>query len=93
MQEILLYGLETWVILAAMERKLEGIHTEFLRYIIGKRGRRLSDGTWETHGSEGVQEAAGTQLTRTYKGRRKATVAQCVALRPLFEVCARETGC
>ena len=28
----------------------------------------------------------------TYIGRRQATVAQWVALRPLFEVCAREKG-
>ena len=29
-QKILLYGLETWVLLAATERKVEGIYTEFL---------------------------------------------------------------
>ena len=28
--KILLYGLETWVLLAATERKVEGIYTEFL---------------------------------------------------------------
>ena len=29
-QVILLYGLETWVLLLAMKKKLEGTHTEFL---------------------------------------------------------------
>ena len=29
------------------------------------------------------------QSTVTYIGRKQATVAQCVALRPLFEVCER----
>ena len=29
-QAIILYGLETWVLSAEMERKVEGIHTEFL---------------------------------------------------------------
>ena len=29
---------------------------------MGKRARRLGDGTWETPRAEGVQEAAGTQL-------------------------------
>ena len=38
----------------------------------------------------GVREAEGTQLARTYIGRRQATVSQWVALRPLFDVCARE---
>ena len=32
------------------------------------------------------------KLAMTYIGRRQATVAQWVALRPLFEVCAREKG-
>ena len=40
---------------------------------------------------EGVREAAGMQALRTYINRRKATVAQWVALRPLFEVYAQET--
>ena len=43
-QEIILYGLDTWVLLSAMERKVEGAHTGFLRYITGKRVRRLGDG-------------------------------------------------
>ena len=40
-QAILLYGSETWLLLAAMERKVEGIYTEFLRQITGKRVRRV----------------------------------------------------
>ena len=34
----------------------------------------------------------GTQSEMTYIGRRHKTVAQWVTLRPIFEVCARETG-
>ena len=59
---ILLYGLETWVLLVAMDRMLEGTHTGFLRHITGKRSRRLGDGTWETPGAEGVRKASGIQL-------------------------------
>ena len=46
----------------------------------------------EDRGEEGVREAAGTQLARTYIERRQATVDQWVALRPLFEVFTMETG-
>ena len=60
--------------------------------IMGKRANKLGDGTWETPGTEGILEAEGTQSMRIYIERRKATVAQWVALRPLFEICARETG-
>ena len=88
---ILLYGSETWVLSAAMERNTERVHTGFLLQITGKQARQLRDGTRETPDAEGVREAAGMQSARTYIGIQQATMAQWVALRPLFEVCARET--
>ena len=57
-QEILLYGSETWVLSVSMTKKLEGTQTEFLRLITGKRARRLGYRTWETPGAEGVREEA-----------------------------------
>ena len=60
--------------------------------ITGNRAKRLGDGTWETPGAECKQESAGTQSARIYIEQRQANVAQWVALRLLFEVCARETG-
>ena len=74
------------------EKRLEGTHTKFLQLIIGKRLRRLGDGKWETRGAEVVPEAVVTQSKRIYIELRQETVAQWVVLRPLFDVCARETG-
>ena len=71
---------------------MEGTHTGFLRQIMGKQAWRLGDGMWDITEAEVVQEAAGIQSETTYIERRQATVAQRVALRPLFEVCAREKG-
>ena len=59
-QEILLYGSETWIILVAMDKKVEGEHMGFLRNIVVKQARRIVYGTWETPGEEVVQETAGT---------------------------------
>ena len=59
--------------------------------IMRKRAKQLGDGTWETLGAEGIQEAVGTQLARIYIERRQATVVQWMSLHPLFEVCERET--
>ena len=87
-QAVLLFGSETWVLLASMESKIEGSHTGFLRDIMDKRAREIADGTWETPGPEVVREAAGTQSSMTCKERRQTTVTQWVALRPIFEVCA-----
>ena len=91
-QEIILYGTETWVLLASMKNRIEGTHTEFLQYITGKRAKQLEDGTWETPGAEGIREATGTLSERTYIERQQETVAQWMALRPLFKVFTKETG-
>ena len=53
-QAVLLYSLETWVISTAMENKVEGINTEFLRHIMEKRVQRVGDRTWEILGAEGI---------------------------------------
>ena len=75
-----------------MENRIEGTHTDFLQMITEKRAKLLKDGTRETPGSEGIIDAEVTQLTRIYIEKRKATVAQWVALRLLFEVCMWDTG-
>ena len=54
MQAILLYGSETWVLLASMEKRIEGTHTELLRMITGKRAKQSGDGTWEMLEAEGI---------------------------------------
>ena len=81
-----------WVLLASMAKRVEGIHKKFLQMITEKRDKHLGDGEWETPGAEGIQEVAGTHPDMIYIERRQATVAQWVALRPLFEVCAKDTG-
>ena len=85
---VLIFGSETWVLSAEMDRKVEGTHTGFLKNIMRKRARRIADETWEMPGVEVVRETVGTQSTMTYIGRQQETVAQWVTLRPIFEVCA-----
>ena len=75
-----------------MYQKVEGTHTGFLRKITGKRVRRLPDVTRETPRAEAVREAAGTQFSMKYIGRRQETVAQWVAWRLIFKVCTGEKG-
>ena len=41
---------------------------------------------------EAVLQGAGKQTLRTYVDRLQAEVAEWVATRPIFDVCARETG-
>ena len=47
-QAVLLFDLGTRLILAVMERKVEGTHTVFLGHNTGKRERRNADVMWVT---------------------------------------------
>ena len=91
-QAVLLFGSETWVLLVAMERKVEGTHTGFLIHITGNRALRIVDRTQNTPGAEAVQEAAVTHSAMICIWRQQATVVQWVALRLIFEVCTGEKG-
>ena len=79
-QLVLMFGSETRVLLAAMERKVEGTHTCFLQCIMWKQTQRLDDGTWEMASVEVVQEAAGMMSLMSYICRGQANVAQWVSL-------------
>ena len=46
-QVVLLFGYDTWVLLAAMERKVEVTHTGFLRHITGNQAWQIADRIWE----------------------------------------------
>ena len=60
-QAVLIFGSETWVLLAAMERAVEGTHTRFLGKTTGKWAWRKTYGTRVTPNTEVFQEAAGNQ--------------------------------
>ena len=91
-QAVLLFGAKTCVLSAAMLNNLEGVHVGFLRHVTGMKARRIGDDTWTKEGPERVLQAEGTKLLREYIDKRQATVAEWVALRPIFEVCTKETG-
>ena len=47
-QLVLLFGLESWVLLSEMNKTVEQAHTRFLRQIMGKQVQRNPDRTWVT---------------------------------------------
>ena len=87
---VVLYGLETLVLLVAMEKKIERAHSNFLRQITGKQARRIVEGTWETPGARVVRETGVTNTSMTYIGRQQATMDQWLELQLIFEMCAGE---
>ena len=91
-QAVLLFGAETWVLSEAMSRKLEGVNMGFLRQIMGQRAVRRKERNWRQVAAEKVLEKAGTHSLGAYTDRRQTTVAEWVELRPILEVCDRETS-
>ena len=75
-----------------MSRKLEGFHMVFLRRITRQAEVRQNYGTWRQVSAETVMKKAGNQTLGTYIYRKQITVMEWVALRPILEVCARETS-
>ena len=45
-QEVLLFGADTWVLLAAMVKKFEGLHVGFLRQVTSMKVKSQKDGSW-----------------------------------------------
>ena len=83
---------EIWVLSSEMLNKLDGVHVGFQQQETGMKARRLGDKTWTKEGPERVLQTAGTEPLQDYMNKRQATVAEWVALCPIFEVCAKETG-
>ena len=73
-------------------QRVEGFHVVFLRQVTKLKERSLKDGFWQKVTAEKVLQGEGTQPLQTYLGRRQATMAGWVALRPIFELFTRDTG-
>ena len=64
----------------------------FLKQITVQRELWQRDGTWKCVAADRVLKKAVTQFLGAYIDKRQATVLECVALRPILEVCYKEIG-
>ena len=78
-QQVLLFGAETWVVSPMMERALSTFLHGAARGITGRQPRRGRDGKWHYHSLEGTMEEAGLTDIQTSIQRRQNTVAQYIA--------------
>ena len=79
-QAVLLFGAETWVVLAAMLNKIKGVHVGFLRQVMEMKAQRIGDETWIKEGTDRVIQAAGTKLLMKYIYKRQVKLAEWVSL-------------
>ena len=75
-----------------MSRKMKGVNVGFLNQITGQRTVQQKDRTWWCVVEEKVLKKARIQSLGDYIDRCQATVAEWLALRPILEVCDRDTG-
>ena len=87
MQQVLLFGTETWVVSPMMERALITLLHGEAKRLTGRQPRRERDGEWHHPSLEGAMEEAGLTDIRTSIQRRQNMVAQYIATRPLLDLC------
>ena len=80
------------MLLAPMMQSLEGLHVSFFQKVTQKQATWQRDKYWRQGMAEAVLQGEGTQLLQTYVDIRQARVMEWVPLRPILDVCARETG-
>ena len=90
-QQVLLFGAETWVVSPRMERALSSFIHGAARRITGRQPRRGWDEKWFYPLLEGAMKEAGFTEVRTSINRRQNTVAQYIATRPLLDLCEGAT--
>ena len=83
-QQVLLFGAETWVVTPIMERALNSFLHISARRITGRQPRIGKDGKWFKPPLEGAMKEAGFKDVRASINTRQNTVAQYIAMRPLM---------
>ena len=74
-QQVLLFGAETWVMTPKMEQALSAFLHGAARRLTRRQPRRGRDGEWQYPSLEGGMEEAGLTDIRTSIQRRQNTVA------------------
>ena len=87
LQEVLLFGSDTWVLTPWLEKYLEGFHHWAARRMASMGPKIQQDGTWlyPPIGAELVMVGLGE--IGVYTARRQNTIAQCITTRPIMDLC------
>ena len=83
-QAVLTFGSETWVLLEEIARALEGVYLGFLSQVMVNAVIQNWDGTYRIAAVESVQKELENHKLGKYNDKRKKTVVEWVALRPII---------
>ena len=73
-QAVLLYGADTWTVIARDMYKLQSFHKRALRYMSGTHIKKLSDETWSYPDHGKLLEKCGLSAIEVYIERRRCTL-------------------
>ena len=90
-QQVLLFGAETWVVTPRMERVLRSFMHGSARRITERQPRRVWEVKWFYPSLEGAMKESGFKDVRTSINTRQNTVAQYIETRPLLDLCEGKT--
>ena len=90
-QAVLLFGVETWVLILRMEKALDSFQSRVARKITGRQPRRRKDGSWIYLPLAGRMKEAGMVGIRTSIIWRQNMVAQYIATRLILDLCEQAT--
>ena len=85
-QAVLLFGSETWILTARMEKALNSFQSRVVRKLTRRQPRRGQDGIWYYPLLEGAMKEAGIVRIQMSILRRQSTVAQFIATRTILEL-------
>ena len=85
-QQVLLFGAETWVLNPRIERVLDSFMHGAARRIMGRHPRRGWDGKWYSPSLVGAMKEAVFKEIRKVITNRQNTAAQYIATRPLLDL-------
>ena len=88
-QAVLLFGSETWVLTAKMEKALDTFQARVARKLTGRKPRRGIDGTWYYSSLLGEMKEEEIFRIGTSILRRQNAVAQFIATRPILDLCEK----
>ena len=87
---MLLYVRKSWVVTGAVLKILEGFHHQVDRRILGMMEKIVADRTWEYPPLVTALEAAVLYPIQEYIFRQRATTAEHVACRNIYELCTKD---
>ena len=87
----MLFGSETWVLAARMDKALDIFQSRVARKITGKHPRSKKYGSWFYPPVAGVMKDTGMVGIWTSILRRQNTVAQFISTRPILDLSEQAT--